>query len=280
VIDIEGRVMYIMSGETKFDGGGWTEIQPASIDYNRISNKVSDNVITANLGLTFNLGKHISHLTWYDPLQDANARVDALANAAPELIVCQNGDKDNDGVCDDWDRELDTPAGARVDGAGVALDIDLDGTIDLYDKCVTVPGPRENFGCPVESKASIVKGKVEEVNRTLEGIEFELNKAIIRPSSFEKLNIAADVIKSIGGDAQLLVIGATDTRGGAEANQKLSERRAAAVVKYLEEKGVKKGMLKSEGRGKNDLKYPECDPATKCPEWKNEANRRVYFEII
>jgi OOP family OmpA-OmpF porin len=51
----------------------------------------------------------------------------------------QKGDQDNDGVCDDWDRQLDTPAGARVDGAGVALDIDLDGTIDLYDKCVTVP---------------------------------------------------------------------------------------------------------------------------------------------
>jgi OOP family OmpA-OmpF porin len=28
------------------------------------------------------------------------------------------------------------------------------------------------------------------------------------------------------------------------------------------------------------LKYPECSPATKCPEWKNEANRRVYFELI
>jgi OOP family OmpA-OmpF porin len=35
-----------------------------------------------------------------------------------------------------------------VDGAGVALDTDLDGVIDLYDKCVTVPGPVENQGCP------------------------------------------------------------------------------------------------------------------------------------
>jgi OOP family OmpA-OmpF porin len=43
---------------------------------------------------------------------------------------------------------MDTPAGARVDGAGVALDVDLDGVIDLYDKCVTVPGPVENQGCP------------------------------------------------------------------------------------------------------------------------------------
>lgn len=28
---------------------------------------------------------------------------------------------------------------------------------------------------------------------------------------------------------------------------------------------------------KEDSKYVECDPATKCSEWKNEANRRVYF---
>lgn len=37
-------------------------------------------------------------------------------------------------------------------------------------------------------------------------------------------------------------------------------------------------MLIADGRGESDLKYPECEPATKCPEWKNEANRRVYFQ--
>lgn len=44
-----------------------------------------------------------------------------------DLEVCKKGDQDNDGVCDDWDRQLDTPFGARVDGSGVALDTDLDG---------------------------------------------------------------------------------------------------------------------------------------------------------
>jgi len=64
---------------------------------------------------------------------------------------------DNDGICDDWDRQLDTPVGARVDGAGVALDTDLDGVIDLHDKCVTVPGPVENQGCPVSPITPPVK---------------------------------------------------------------------------------------------------------------------------
>ncbi|MEJ8606997.1 OmpA family protein, partial [Riemerella anatipestifer] len=163
---------------------------------------------------------------------------------------------------------------ARVDGAGVALDVDLDGVIDLYDKCVTVPGPVSNNGCPEESQ------QVKEVNRDFEGIEFALNSDVIRPQSFGKLDNAANIIKGMGLSKQyLVVVGATDTRGSASYNLNLSKRRANSVVKYLVNKGVSASVLKAEGRGKNDLKYPECNPATKCPEWKNEANRRVYFEV-
>ncbi|WP_124641231.1 MULTISPECIES: OmpA family protein [Amniculibacterium] len=277
--DLEARAMYVMTGDDEFDGGGaYLGNGNFNTPVNLREEQTSDNFLNFTLGATLKLGKHESHLFWHDPLQELYYKIDVLADKNQDVEVCKNGDKDNDGVCDDWDRQLDTPAGARVDGAGVALDADLDGVIDLYDKCVTVPGPVENQGCPVEAQKPNISGKVEEVNKTLEGIEFELNKAVIRPSSFAKLNHAADVIKSVGGDAKFLVIGATDTRGNDALNQKLSERRAAAVVKYLEDKGVSKGMMVSEGRGKHDLKYPECDPATKCPEWKNEANRRVYFQ--
>ena len=82
-------------------------------------------------------------------MQEAYYRTSLLENKGTDFVVCEKGDQDNDGVCDDWDRQLDTPAGARVDGAGVALDMDLDGVIDLYDKCVTVPGPASNNGCPI-----------------------------------------------------------------------------------------------------------------------------------
>ncbi|SDQ76929.1 OmpA-OmpF porin, OOP family [Chryseobacterium soldanellicola] len=152
-IDIEARTMYIISGDDEFDGGGWAG--PADYDvnskvskYNMINDSRSDNMWTVSLGLSFKLGKHMSHLTWHDPLQEAYYRANVLENASTDLVVCEKGDNDNDGVCDDWDRELNTPAGARVDGAGVALDMDLDGVIDLYDKCVTVPGSPDNNGCP------------------------------------------------------------------------------------------------------------------------------------
>lgn len=150
LLDIELRTMYIISGDEEFDGGGWT--RNAIPSYNLVNSSRSDNAWLVNLGLSFKLGKHDDHLRWSDPLQNAYARTAELENQFQDFKVCEKGDQDNDGVCDDWDRQLDTPTGARVDGSGVALDIDMDGVIDLYDKCVTVPGPVQNNGCPTTTK--------------------------------------------------------------------------------------------------------------------------------
>ena len=265
-IDLEGRLMYVVTGDDEFDGGGM-----AYSDINRRSEQVSDNFFNATLGLSFKLGKHESHLMWHDPLQEIYYKLDVLANKNQDIEVCKKGDADNDGVCDDWDRQLDTPAGARVDGAGVALDTDLDGVIDLYDKCVTVPGPVENNGCPTTTT-----GPVVETETKLEGIEFDLNSDRILPSNTPILNNAVNYINSSNGSYN--VVGATDTRGTDAYNQKLSQRRANNVKNYLIKNGVQSGKLNAVGKGEKDLKYPECEPATKCPEWKNRANRRVYFE--
>lgn len=279
-VDIEARLMYIITGDDEFDGGGWDNTS-ANYPYNKINKTNTDNFFTANLGLTFKLGKHTSHLAWHDPFDESFYRLQKLDSSETDYLVCRKGDNDNDGVCDDWDHQLDTPDGARVDGSGVALDIDLDNVIDLFDKCVTVPGKVENNGCPEEKEiiitTPVVTSSISEINQNFEGIEFALNSDVIRENSFEKLNKAADIIKTLDSSKQYLVIGATDTRGSEAYNLKLSQRRANAVVKYLENKGVKPSMLIAEGRGETDLKYPECNPATKCPEWKNEANRRVYF---
>ncbi|WP_303649261.1 OmpA family protein [Chryseobacterium edaphi] len=268
-IDLETRLMYVYTGDDEFDGGG---AQYSNI--NKREEQVSDNFFNATVGLSLKLGKHESHLMWHDPLQEIYYKLDVLANKNQDIEVCKKGDADNDGVCDDWDRQLDTPAGARVDGAGVALDADLDGVIDLYDKCVTVPGPVENDGCPLTPTATT--GPVVETERTMEGIEFDLNSDRILPSNTPILNNAVSYINSSNG--AYTVIGATDTRASDAYNQKLSERRANSVKNYLIKNGVDSSKINAVGRGEKDLKYPECDPATKCPEWKNRANRRVYFE--
>ena len=268
-LDIEGRLMYVVTGDDEFDGGG---AQYSAI--NQREENTSDNFFNATVGVSLKLGKHESHLMWHDPLQEIYYKLDVLATKNQDIEVCKKGDADNDGVCDDWDRQLDTPAGARVDGAGVALDTDLDGVIDLYDKCVTVPGPVENNGCP--TTPPVTTGPVTDQTRTLEGIEFDLNSDRILPSTTPILNNAVSYINSSNG--AYTVIGATDTRASDAYNQKLSERRANSVKNYLIKNGVDSSKLNAVGRGEKDLKYPECEPATKCPEWKNRANRRVYFE--
>ena len=67
---------------------------------------------------------------------------------------------------------------------------DLDGVIDLDDKCVTTPGLVQNHGCPYITEDTMEI--IEEINK-FEGIEFELNKDVIRPQSFAKLDRAAAV---------------------------------------------------------------------------------------
>ena len=269
-IDIEGRLMYVVTGDDEFDGAG-----VGQNGYNLIEDQVSDNFFNGTLGLTFKLGKHESHLMWHDPLQEIYYKLDVLNDKTQDIEVCKKGDADNDGVCDDWDRQLDTPAGARVDGAGVALDIDLDGVIDLNDKCVTVPGPVENNGCPYTSTPQT--GVVTDSERLLKGIEFDLDSDRILPSNRPILTQAINYINASG--ANFKVIGGTDTRGTDKYNQKLSEKRANNVKNYLIENGADGKKLEAIGKGEKNLLYPECNPAEKCEEWKNRANRRVYFEV-
>lgn len=267
-LDLEGRLMYVVTGDEAFDGGG---DQYSAV--NRISSHTSDNFFNATLGLTLNLGKHANHVMWHDPLQEVYTKMGELENKINDIQLCKSGDADNDGVCDDWDRQLDTPAGARVDGAGVALDVDMDGVIDLYDKCVTVPGPVENEGCPLNNSGN---GAITIDETVMNGIEFDLNSDRILPNNTPILNNAINYINSNNGS--YVVVGATDTRGTESYNQSLSRRRAENVRQYLISNGASSSKLEAQGNGKFDLKYPECDPASKCPEWKNRANRRVYFK--
>lgn len=273
-VDLETRVMYIVTGDDEFDGGGETTQEWPG--YNQRIKNTSDNLVVANLGFSIKLGKHQNHLSWYDANSAVINKMAELNNKALETDICSKGDQDGDGVCDDWDRELLTPTGARVDGSGKALDMDLDGVIDLLDKCVTTPGLAELSGCPRLEEEDF---EIREETRPLESIKFDLDKAVIRPKSFEKLDRVADIIKQYGNNVQFVVIGGTDTRASNKYNFELSERRANAVKEYLVNKGVNSSILITEGRGEKDLKYPECNPASRCPEWKNEANRRVYFKI-
>ena len=81
----------------------------------------------------------------------------------------------------------------------------------------------------------------------------------------------------------ILVVGHADRFGSNAYNQRLSERRAAAVKSYLLSKGIDANRIKTEGRG-------ETQPVTKAGECLGaksakviaclQPDRRVVVEVV
>jgi OOP family OmpA-OmpF porin len=97
---------------------------------------------------------------------------------------------------------------------------------------------------------------------------FEFDKSDISAVSAQVLDRAtADFHKS--GSVKFLVQGYTDLSGSVEYNQKLSERRAEAVKKYLLAHGVTTDQITTEWFGKSNPRVPTADGV------KNQENRRA-----
>lgn len=80
---------------------------------------------------------------------------------------------------------------------------------------------------------------------------FELNESKV--TSNPKLDRFAEEAKVKGADIN--VVAYTDPRGNREYNQRLSERRANAIAKYLQSQGISPNHIKAKGMGPTD-KYP------------------------
>ncbi|MEM9861572.1 MAG: OmpA family protein [Myxococcota bacterium] len=105
-------------------------------------------------------------------------------------------------------------------------------------------------------------------------IHFETDSDVILGDSFELLDHVATMLQIHEQDvAHLRIIGHTDAAGGHDHNQDLSERRAAAVVRALQERNVPT-QLEASGVGETE---PVCSEDTDdC----HERNRRVEFLIV
>jgi len=198
-----------------------------------------------------------------------------VAERRQEVVVL---DSDGDGVVDDLDKCPGTPAGVKVDQDGCPLDTDGDGVPDYLDKCPGTPAgvKVDQDGCPlpvvqeaVPQAASAVETAVVEKGRVTLNVEFDFDKASIRKTSHQEIGNLAAVMKKYP-DLKILIEGHTDNVGGVKYNEKLSQRRAAAVKKYLVEKfGIEASRLTTKGYG---LTRPVASNATKDGRQKN---RRV-----
>jgi OmpA-OmpF porin, OOP family len=94
-------------------------------------------------------------------------------------------------------------------------------------------------------------------------IEFDLNSAMIKPSSYRTLGSIADAMHNpILLGYKFLVVGNTDTTGTREINMKLSQERADAVMQALATTfRVDPRRLQAVGLGEEnlqDVKHPEA----------------------
>ena len=119
-------------------------------------------------------------------------------------------------------------------------------------------------------RVQVTEGKIT----IAEQIAFDQNKAVIKPESSGLMDEIAKVMKDNDKIKKVSVDGHTSSEGDAAQNMKLSQDRAAAVVKGLIERGVDKSRLTSKGFG---ITKPIGDNTTPAGRMQN---RRVEFNII
>jgi len=182
---------------------------------------------------------------------------------------CPDPDNDADGVPDDKDKcpnEPEDPDGFQDEDGCPDDDNDGDTVKDVDDICPNTPGgptgPRP--GCP-----SLVVVTAREI-RITQQIQFDFNKATIKPVSFPILDAVNEVLVA-NPKITIEVQGHTDNVGQAAYNQKLSQQRADSVKAYLVKKGIPESRLVSKGYGMSQPLVPNNSESNKA------LNRRVQF---
>jgi outer membrane protein OmpA-like peptidoglycan-associated protein len=206
--------------------------------------------------------------------QDACPDEPGVASADPKKNGCPPSDRDKDKVIDDNDACPDIPGIATGDAKtnGCPPDTDGDGIRDDKDACINEKGvpnetnPAKN-GCPLV----VFTEKEIEIN---EQVQFDVDKATIKPASDALLDQVAQVIKDHPEIKRMEIQGHTDNSGAKQHNKILSGSRAEAVRKALIKRGVKEKTLTAKGFGQENPLVENDSDANKA------KNRRVQFKII
>ncbi len=144
-----------------------------------------------------------------------------------------------------------------------------------------------------DAASIITKGKTETTHFTqdfflnmipggevvIEGIEYDLNKATLRPKSMEILDKIVEMLK-LNENISIEINSHTDSR----ENARLSQARAQSCIDYLITKGIDKSRLIPNGYGKTKPLVTDAEidklPTKEEKEAEHQKNRRTAFRVI
>jgi outer membrane protein OmpA-like peptidoglycan-associated protein len=106
------------------------------------------------------------------------------------------------------------------------------------------------------------------------GIEYDLDKATLRPASKKILDDLADFL-NLNNNLSVEINSHTDERGSDTYNMKLSQERAKSCVDYLIQKGIAPERLLAKGYGETKLLILHAQT-----EEEHQKNRRTAFRPI
>ena len=127
---------------------------------------------------------------------------------------------------------------------------------------------------PIPEVVKIRKKVVVNINP----IYFDFDKANIRPDAAIELDKVVAIMQKYP-ELKIEAGSHTDSRGPAEYNQILSEKRAKSTVAYIVSKGIDATRLTAKGYGESQLTN-ECDGTVKCTEEQHQQNRRTEFVLL
>ncbi|MDI6750158.1 MAG: outer membrane protein OmpA [Pseudomonadota bacterium] len=153
---------------------------------------------------------------------------------------------------------------------------------DLVPKAAPAPAPAP---APAAQPAPAPKPAAKKVTLAADAL-FDFDKATLRPEGKAKLDKLVSDIGAIKLEV-IIAVGHADRIGKDAYNQKLSERRAAAVKDYLVSKGIEANRVYAEGKGeKQPVTGDKCNKMG--PENRKnkklieclQPDRRVEIEVI
>ncbi|CCH52016.1 Outer membrane porin F [Fibrisoma limi BUZ 3] len=212
--DNSSNIFLFRKGESPLDKWGFMSVT--------LTYKLGRNAAKAERDGTYDAARGTYHLRWTDPadlvkppynptLSDADSI--AKANMPDPVDPRLYTDTDKDGVADLFDKQPDTPEGSVVSGGGVAMNLD-------------------------SLVSSLMRSKLKsECDTLLSNIEFDTDKAIIRPASQEALRQVAELL-NVRPNCRIILIGHADARASDNYNQQLSKRRVEAAKRFLVRAGL------------------------------------------